>query len=177
MPSLATRCLRTGVGLGTEIAMQGLIRRYPKDDRYIVSAARSRAQREREAHMAKTITKALTKTQLGHYKQMLENKAAELRQNMLMPAAANIVARREEPVDVADLSTQSHEEWIFLNRNSLDMSLLRQIQDALMRIQEQTYGICQECGTPISIKRLEAVPWASYCLHCQDQHRSWTPGD
>ena len=127
--------------------------------------------------MAKTITKALTKTQLGHYKQMLENKATELRQNMLMPAAAHLVARREEPFDVADLSTQSHEEWIFLNRNSLDMSLLRQIQDALMRIQEQSYGICQECGSPISIKRLEAVPWASYCLHCQDRHGSWAPGD
>ncbi len=127
--------------------------------------------------MAKTITKVLTKSQLGRYKQMLENKALDLRQNMLMPAAANIVARREEPVDVADLSTQSHEEWIFLNRNSLDMSLLRQIQDALLRIEDQSYGICQECDVPISTKRLEAVPWASYCVRCQDQHGSWRPGD
>lgn len=123
--------------------------------------------------MAKTISKPITKAQLGHYKQILEKKAAELRKNMLTPAAANIVARREEPVDVADLSTQSHEEWIFLNRNSLDVSLLRQIQEALTRIEDQTYGICQECETPISAKRLEAVPWANYCLHCQDQHGSW----
>lgn len=129
--------------------------------------------------MAKTITKpltkALTRAQLGHYRQMLDAKATELRQNMLTPAAADIVARREEPVDVADLSTQSHEEWIFLNRNSLDLSLLRQIQDAQLRIEEQTYGICQECGTLISTKRLEAVPWASYCLRCQDQHGTWAP--
>lgn len=119
--------------------------------------------------MAKTITtKALTKAQMSRYKQMLESKRQDLRQNMVTPA--NIVARREEPVDVADLSSQSHEEWIFLNRNSLDMSLLRQIQEALVRIREQSYGICQDCQTPISTKRLEAVPWANYCLHCQDSH-------
>ncbi|MBI3665461.1 MAG: TraR/DksA family transcriptional regulator [Acidobacteria bacterium] len=123
--------------------------------------------------MAKTISKHLTKAQVNHYKRMLEEKAVELRKNMLAPAAASIVARREEPVDVADLSTQSHEEWIFLNRNSLDMSLLRQIKDALLRIEEQSYGICQSCETPISIKRLEAVPWATYCISCQERQGSW----
>ena len=123
--------------------------------------------------MPKTMTKPLTKTQLAHYRQILQDKAVELRKNMLTFAAANIVARREEPVDVADLSTQSHEEWIFLNRNSLDISLLRQIQEALVRIEEQTYGICQECEIPISAKRLEAVPWASYCVRCQDLHGNW----
>jgi DnaK suppressor protein len=122
--------------------------------------------------MAKTISKIMTKAQLGHYKQILENKAVDLRKNMLMPAASTIVARREEPVDVADLSTQSHEEWIFLNRNSLDMSLLRQIKDALVRIEDQSYGICQECAVPISGKRMDAVPWANYCLRCQDLHGS-----
>jgi RNA polymerase-binding transcription factor len=121
--------------------------------------------------MAKTIThKPLTKAQLNHYKRILENKALELRSTMLTPAAASIVARREEPFDSADLSMQSHEEWLFLNRNSLDVALLRQIQEALARIQEQTYGICQECEIAISSKRLEAVPWATCCVRCQDQH-------
>ena len=125
--------------------------------------------------MAKTIAhKPLTKAQFNHYKKILENKALELRSNMLTPAAASIVARREEPVDSADLSSQSHEEWLFLNRNSLDVSLLRQIHEALARIDEQTYGICPECHTLISTKRLEAVPWATCCVHCQDQHiASW----
>lgn len=123
--------------------------------------------------MAKTISKGMTRGQVGHYKKILESKSLELRNNMLTPAAANIVARREEPVDVADLSTQSHEEWIFLNRNSLDISLLRQIKEALRRIQEHTYGTCQDCGTAISQKRLDALPWATYCVHCQDRHGTW----
>jgi len=122
--------------------------------------------------MAKAISnsKPLTKTQFGHYKQVLENKAIELRRNMTTPAAASIMARREESVDVADLSTQSHEEWLFLNRNSLDMSLLRQIKEALHRIGDQTYGTCQACEISISSKRLAAVPWATYCVNCQDKH-------
>jgi len=123
--------------------------------------------------MAKTLSKPVTKAQMGHYKQMLEVKAQELRRTMLTPASANLVARREEPVDVADLSTQSHEEWIFLNRNSLDVSLLRMIKDALVRIEESSYGVCQDCETPISIKRLDAVPWANFCVRCQDRHGSW----
>ncbi len=120
-----------------------------------------------------TITKQLTKARIGHYRQVLEDKAAELRNTMLTPASANIVARREEPVDMADLSTQSHEEWLFLNRNSIDMSLLRQIKDALRRIDDNTYGSCHACETPISTKRLEAVPWANYCVTCQEKHGSW----
>ena len=121
--------------------------------------------------MAKTVTqKPLTKAQFQHYRRVLENKALELRTHMLTPAAASVVARREEPVDSGDLSCQSHEEWLFLNRNSLDVSLLRQIQEALARIEEQSYGICSECHTAISTKRLEAVPWATCCVHCQDQH-------
>ena len=140
----------------------------PGDDEYVVSAAQRGTSRERKVHMAKTISKVMTRAQLTRYRHLLEHKALELRKSMLTPA--NIVARREEPVDVADLSTQSHEEWLFLNRNSLDVSLLRQIQEALTRIEDQTYGICQDCQTPISAKRLEAVPWASYCIRCQDQH-------
>ena len=120
--------------------------------------------------MVKTISKQKTKAQMGLWKKILEDKALEIRNDMLTHAAAKIVARREEPVDDADLSNQSHEEWIFLNRNRLDRSLLRQIQDALARIEEQSYGICQDCGTQISAKRLEALPWATCCIHCQDQH-------
>jgi len=116
-----------------------------------------------------TMTKQMTRAQLGLRKTILEQKASDLRKNMLTHAAANVLARREEPIDDADLSSQSHEEWIFLNRNSFDIGLLRQIQDALTRIAEETYGTCQDCGRPISAKRLEALPWATRCIQCQDQ--------
>jgi len=79
-----------------------------------------------------------------------------------------VVARLDVPSDEGDLSQQHHEEWIFLNRNTIDMKLLREVSDALRRIDTGHYGICLECEEPISPKRLEAVPWARYCVTCQE---------
>lgn len=42
------------------------------------------------------------------------------------------------------------------------------VTEALERIENNTYGICQECEEPISPKRLAALPWAKYCITCQD---------
>jgi DnaK suppressor protein len=51
-----------------------------------------------------------------------------------------------------------------------ERKLLMQIEAALERIKDREYGMCVECEEPISPKRLAAVPWAAYCLHCQDLH-------
>ena len=46
---------------------------------------------------------------------------------------------------------------------------LWQIVEALKRIDNGEFGVCVDCEEPISPKRLAAVPWAAYCLHCQEQ--------
>ena len=106
---------------------------------------------------------------LTTYRNMLEKKAEEVRRSMSAQKAAQVVARLDVPSDEGDLSQQHHEEWIFLNRNTIDMKLLREIGDALERIDHGNYGVCLECEEPISVKRLEAVPWARYCVTCQEQ--------
>ncbi len=110
----------------------------------------------------------LTKARLAAYKRILENKADEVRQSMSAQKAAQVVARLDCPSDEGDLSQQHHEEWIFLNRNTIDMKLLREIAGALHRVEQETYGVCMECEEPISSKRLDAVPWARYCVQCQE---------
>jgi DnaK suppressor protein len=102
------------------------------------------------------------------YQRLLENKAEEVSRSMSAQKAAQVVARLDVPSDEGDLSQQHHEEWIFLNRNSIDMKLLREISDALRRMEQGNYGTCLECEEPISIKRLNAVPWARYCVTCQE---------
>ena len=109
------------------------------------------------------------KIKFATYRKMLEKKAEEVRRSMSAQKAAQVVSRLDVPSDEGDLSQQHHEEWIFLNRNTLDMKLLREIADALHRIDTDTYGICPECDEPISTKRLDAVPWARYCVTCQEQ--------
>ena len=100
----------------------------------------------------------------------LREKASELRRRMSAEKAAAIVSRLEDPSDSGDLSQQSHEEWIFLNRNNLEKTLLREVEEALVRVREGAYGICQECEEPISAKRLQALPWAKLCVSCQEMH-------
>ena len=108
------------------------------------------------------------KTKYESYRKILEKKADEVRRSMSAQKAAQVVARLDVPSDEGDLSQQHHEEWIFLNRNSIDMKLLREIADALRRMEHGNYGTCLECEEPISIKRLNAVPWARYCVTCQE---------
>jgi DnaK suppressor protein len=114
------------------------------------------------------ITKNGPKPKTASYKKIRENKAEEVRRSMSAQKAAQVVARLDVPSDEGDLSQQHHEEWIFLNRNTIDMKLLREVSDALHRIELGQYGICLECEEPISPKRLDAVPWARYCVTCQE---------
>ncbi|MEZ5351270.1 MAG: TraR/DksA family transcriptional regulator [Bryobacteraceae bacterium] len=67
-----------------------------------------------------------------------------------------------------DQAQLSHEEFISLQRNSMDYQALRLVDGALDRMRSGEYGTCQECEEEISAKRLAAIPWAKYCVHCQD---------
>ena len=115
-----------------------------------------------------SMNKSETKTGMDRNLKALQDKAAELRRRMSADKAAAIVSRLEDPSDSGDLSQQSHEEWLFLNRNNLEKSLLREVEEALLRSREGTYGVCQECEEPISPKRLQALPWAKFCVRCQE---------
>ena len=114
------------------------------------------------------MNKSEMKTGADRNLKALREKAAELRRRMSADKAAAIVSRLEDPSDSGDLSQQSHEEWLFLNRNNLEKTLLREVEEALLRVREGTYGVCQECAEPISPKRLQALPWAKFCVRCQE---------
>jgi len=53
-----------------------------------------------------------------------------------------------------------------------DNRVLRAVEDALARIRQGRFGICEECGQPISKARLEAVPWARHCKDCKERQGS-----
>ena len=114
------------------------------------------------------ITKNPPKPKTATYRKILEKKAEEVSRSMSAQKAAQLVSRLDVPSDEGDLSQQHHEEWIFLNRHTIDMKHLREINDALHRIDTDMYGTCLECEEPISAKRLDAVPWAKYCVTCQE---------
>ena len=119
--------------------------------------------------MQKTMNKNGAKPQFEQYQKALQAKADELRRSMSAQKVAQVVSRLDVPSDEGDLSQQSHEEWIFLNRNTLDLKLLREVEAAMRRIERSTYGVCAACEEPISAKRLAAVPWAKFCVRCQER--------
>jgi RNA polymerase-binding protein DksA len=66
------------------------------------------------------------------------------------------------PIHMADIGTDNYEQEFALELMDSERKLLREIDDALERIQQGTYGICEGTGKPIPKARLRAQPWARY---------------
>jgi RNA polymerase-binding transcription factor len=80
------------------------------------------------------------------------------------------------PQDTVDVSCfNSSKESIFAD-SSRNRNQLRQVQRALERLRNGSFGICATCEEAIGLKRLQAVPWANHCLHCQQQFELGTTG-
>ena len=69
----------------------------------------------------------------------------------------------------AEFGTDNFERETALNIASSESERLREIHEALDRIQQGTYGKCEGCGTEIPKKRLEVFPSARYCIECQSK--------
>ncbi len=67
-----------------------------------------------------------------------------------------------------DQAQISHDEFVSLRMNGLDYRQLRLVDEALDRLDAGDYGICLACDEPIAPKRLRALPWARYCVACED---------
>ena len=67
-----------------------------------------------------------------------------------------------------DQAQIEHDEFVSLRKNNLDYGQLRLIEEALDRLESGDYGICPACEEPIPEKRLRALPWARYCIQCQE---------
>lgn len=72
-------------------------------------------------------------------------------------------------VSEEDQAGQTHEEFVNLRLNKLDYDKLRQVEEAIDRVKAGDYGVCLMCEEPIPPRRLQAIPWAKYCVVCQDR--------
>lgn len=73
-----------------------------------------------------------------------------------------------ETPDPVDLAVRNYSKNVMLAVSENESRQLLLINEALERIQDEEYGLCQNCEKPINPKRLDAVPWARYCLNCQE---------
>src|ERR1700693_3048160 len=106
----------------------------------------------------------MTKTELNGFRRALENRQAEL-------GNANrnreVLAMQPSP-DELDRTQRASARDMAISNLERDSSRLREVRAALRRIDAGTVGICVECEADIYPKRLAAIPWASFCIVCQE---------
>ena len=73
-----------------------------------------------------------------------------------------------ETPDPVDLAVQNYSKNVILAVSENETRQLMLIDEALQRIEDEEYGTCQNCAKEIQPKRLAAIPWARYCLSCQE---------
>lgn len=71
------------------------------------------------------------------------------------------------PIHMADVGTDNYERELMIELMQNGEDGVRNIDDALERIEEGTFGICEACEKKINKERLKAVPYASLCINCQ----------
>jgi DnaK suppressor protein len=74
------------------------------------------------------------------------------------------------PIHMADLGTDNFEQEFTLSLMESDSGTLDRIEAALERIEDGTYGECEECGAKIPKTRLNAIPYASMCVKCASRY-------
>jgi len=62
-----------------------------------------------------------------------------------------------------------HDQFVALRQHRMERRKLKLIDTALERLDRGEFGICEGCGDAIPPKRLEAIPWAAYCVPCQER--------
>src|SRR5579864_6074995 len=107
----------------------------------------------------------MNKTELERYKAALEAKQTELSGRLRNRDEIAI----EKAPDALDEVQLAGERELAIRNLDRDSNMLRQIKRALARIADGSYGICLHCEEDISPKRINAVPWAAYCIKCQEQ--------
>lgn len=103
---------------------------------------------------------------IGKYRSALLEAKAEVLSNLGVKFDTLAAMGRVAEDDQAQIW---HDEFISLHLNSLDYEKLRRIEEALDRLDSGDYGTCLSCGEPIRERRLDALPWARYCLACQER--------
>ncbi len=98
----------------------------------------------------------------------ITEKLIQERENLLSKLSANDLSVDDaETPDPVDLAVRNYSKNVMLAVSENESKQLLLINEALERIEDDEYGLCQNCESEINPKRLNAVPWARYCLDCQ----------
>jgi len=101
-------------------------------------------------------------------KDMLHKMREELVREIARRSKATAVSGVSDIGDILDSVSEERTRELDMILTDREKQKLKQIDDALDRIEENTYGLCEECGVKIPRARLKVVPFAKYCVECKE---------
>lgn len=116
----------------------------------------------------------MDKNRLEHFRNILNEQLRQRTQAARdnQQAATDMIANDDGVKDSVDLSLQDVNQELAFRLGERESQTIAEIDDALQRIDDGTYGTCERCGKPIDERRLEAVPTARYDAACQTEIES-----
>ncbi len=120
--------------------------------------------------------KKFNKKELTDFKKVILKKKDEIMENIDHVSEDTKKSQKDASGDIsgysfhmADVATDTYDREFSLGLASNDRKVIYELDDALKRIEEGTFGICEECKSAIAKTRLKALPHARFCLKCQEK--------
>lgn len=108
----------------------------------------------------------LTKKKLEFFKELLNERIDELL-SQANETVSGMTSHKENLPDPSDRATLESDRNFTLRIRDRERKLIGKIKEALERIEQGTYGICEDCGEEISTERLKARPVTTLCIDCK----------
>ncbi|MDR2812075.1 MAG: TraR/DksA family transcriptional regulator [Endomicrobium sp.] len=110
----------------------------------------------------------MNKKDLAEIKKLLIEKKAELL-NKTNNVQRDINSDDINVGDEIDTASQNSDKEMLFELAAGDKITLNAVNDALAKIEKNTYGTCEDCDEKISVERVKAIPWTRYCIKCQEE--------
>ena len=123
-----------------------------------------------KTYTPKTTEKYMCTKHLAFFKKQLENWKIDLKRTSNEAIYNSSLDDNSTSADIVDQASSYTEKNVELRAINRQIKLISKIDSALKRIQDGTYGFCEETGEPIGLKRLMARPVATLCIAAQEKH-------
>jgi RNA polymerase-binding transcription factor DksA len=137
-----------------------------------VSKKKTTAKKSTRKKVSRKRKSKLTAKELVFFRELLIGKLKEIIGDVNHIESGALKTSRQDsagdlssmPIHMADIGSDNYEQEFALGLMDSERKIVREIHEALKRIQDGTYGICEGTGNPIPKIRLKGIPWTRYCL-------------
>jgi len=137
-----------------------------KEGRLAKEKAKPRAVQKKESVDQKREADKLDKKTIAKFKKILLKEREQIVGDVKQIVESSKEMGQDGIQDIGDEAANIYNKQVLLSLNENERTRLKEVDESLDRIENGTYGVCEECGGPISLKRLEVRPVAKYCVPC-----------